>query len=302
MACGNSHLIKNPNRESAFKELQATGLALEYFPAFEQQQHDFHTHQFVEILFVLNGTFRHVTADRTYDEAAGGLTILNYNQFHTLKTPNGPVELINVYWNLKKWPLPSLPEPLSSRMNELIPAHPMLGHRLNRIRHLQVEAKEKTKQLLFALLQEQQEPTAGSEAAIDALFRLFLIELCRAAPVDPAAEEQAFNPRMETVRHYLENHFSEPVRLEHLCRLSNLRKPNLCQQFKKYTGLSTGEYLKQLRFSAALQKLRTTNDKVLSICHECGFSDVSNFNRTFRAAFGQSPGQYRQTACAKKTT
>jgi AraC-like DNA-binding protein/quercetin dioxygenase-like cupin family protein len=293
MARKNSQLTKSPTRQKARHRLQETGLAAEYFPAFEQRQHDFHTHGFVEILFVISGTFRHVTADRTYDETSGGLTILNYNQFHTLTTPNGPVELINVYWDLRKRPVPALPEPLAGQMAELIPAHPMLEHRLNRVRHLQVEQKDKTQQLLFALLQEQQAPDPGSEAAIDALFRLFLIELCRAAPAKIDANETARHPRMEAVRRHLEQNFSEPVRLEQLCRLSRLRKTNLCRQFKMYTGLSTGEYLKQLRLAAALQKLRATNDKVLNICYDCGFSDISNFNRTFRKAFGQSPGQYR---------
>lgn len=294
MARKNSQLLKNPNRENANRHLHKTGLAVEYFPAFEQAQHDFHTHKFVEILFVISGTFRHVTADRTYDETAGGLTILNYNQFHTLKTPNGPVELMNLYWDLKKRPMPSLPDPLIARMNELIPAHPMLGHRLNRVRHLQVDDPKITAQILFGLLREQQQSTVGGEAAIDALFHLFLIELCRAAPVSTDTVEQTFNPRMENVRRYLERHFAEPIRLEKLCELSHLEKANLCRQFKNYTGLSAGEYLKQLRLAAALTRLRTTNDKVLSICHDCGFSDVSNFNRTFRAAFGQSPGQYRK--------
>jgi hypothetical protein len=50
--------------------LKSTGLAFDYFPAFGQRLRDVHTHRFVEMLFVTSGTFRHVTADRTYDESA----------------------------------------------------------------------------------------------------------------------------------------------------------------------------------------------------------------------------------------
>ena len=171
----------------------------------------------------------------------------------------------------------------------------MLGHRLNRTRHLQFDHPEKAAQLLHQLHAEQQGQGDGSEAAIDALFRLFLIELCRAAPAIPPDTEKRFNPRMETVRLYLEEHHTEPIALEQLCTISNLRKANLCRQFKKYTGLSTGDYLKQRRLAAALQKLRTTDDKILTICHECGFSDIAHFNRTFRTAIGQSPSEYRKS-------
>jgi len=45
-----------------------------YFPEFTQEKHDFHTHESIEMLFVIDGTFLHVPADRTYDESAGGLT------------------------------------------------------------------------------------------------------------------------------------------------------------------------------------------------------------------------------------
>lgn len=289
----NLQLTKAPFAEKAAAVLETTGLAVEYFPSFVQDQHDFHTHESIEMLFVIDGTFRHVTADRTYDESAGGLTIINYDQFHTMKTPHGPVELMNLYWDLRKYPFPELPEPLASRLHELIPAHPMLGHRLNRVVHLQIDNPDKVSRLLQLLLEEQQESATGSGTAIQSLFRLFLIELCRASPVTAQDNTAIFNPRMETVRKYLEAHYTEPIRLGQLCELSKLRKANLCRQFKKYSGLTTGDYLKQRRLAAAMQKLRTTNDKVLAIAHDCGFSDVAHFNRAFRAAIGQSPSEYR---------
>lgn len=292
----NLQLTKAPFAETVAAVLESTGLAVEYFPSFIQDQHDFHTHESIEMLFVINGTFRHVTADRTYDESAGGLTIINYNQFHTLKTPYGPVELMNLYWDLRKYPFPELPESLALRLHELIPAHPMLGHRLNRVVHLQIEKPEKATRLLTMLHEEQQKPSTGSEAAIQSLFRLFLIELCRASPVSADKETAAFNPRMETVRKYLEAHYTEAIRLEQLCTLSRLRKANLCRQFKKYSDLTTGDYLKQRRLAAAMQKLRTTNDKVLTIANDCGFSDVAHFNRIFRSAIGQTPSEYRKQA------
>ena len=176
-----------------------------------------------------------------------------------------------------------------------VSAHPMLGHRLNRVVHLQIENPEKVTRLLQMLHDEQQKPDEGSEAAVQSLFRLFLMELCRASPVSTEGETEAFNPRMESVRKYLEAHHTEPIRLEQLCELSKLRKANLCRQFKKHTGLTTGDYLKQRRLAAAMQKLRTTNDKVLAIANDCGFSDIAHFNRAFRAAFGQTPSEYRKT-------
>ena len=41
-------------------------------------------------------------------------------------------------------------------------------------------------------------------------------------------------------------------------------------------------------------RLAIENVKVIDIALDCGFGDVSNFNRTFRAEFGVSPRAYRR--------
>ncbi len=274
--------------------LKATGLGIEYFPAFIWEHDEFHTHEFVEMNFLLSGTCKHVTGDYTYDESSGGMNIINYNQFHCFKIPDGPFEVMNIYWNPEKYHAPELPEPFSTRLNELIPVHPMLGHRLNRIVRLQLKDPEKTHRLLHRLFEEQTEADPASEAAIDALFCLILIDICRTASITPKSDAEEYNPRMEKIRLYLEKHYTEPIRIEQLCELSELKEANLCRQFKKYSGLSVGDYLKQHRLALAMQQLRTTNNKVLTICYDCGFSGIVYFNRIFRAAIGETPSEYRK--------
>ena len=285
--------IKKPNLSIIEERLEKAGLALEYFPAFYQGQHEYHGHDFIEILFVFNGSFRHVTADSSYDETAGGLTIINNRQYHSLRTPDGPVELMNIYLNPTLYPLPELSESLSSRLYDLIPLHRSLGNRLNSIRHLNVPDTKKMENLLMMLFEEQNREEPGQEEAAQSLFHLILIELCRAAPVPESHNLEAYRSRMEKVCVYLEANYSRPVRLEDLCRISGLNPSNLCRRFKEYTGMSTGNYLKQRRLAAALQKLRTGNDKILSISHDCGFSDISRFNRYFKEALGCTPSGYR---------
>jgi AraC-like DNA-binding protein/quercetin dioxygenase-like cupin family protein len=285
--------LKRPVSASSKERLEKAGLSLEYFKNFEQAQHDFHSHDFIEILYVFNGTFRHITAGQTYDECAGGLTILNFRQFHSLKTPEGPVELMNIYINPERFNLPDLPDSILEKLYELIPLHPGLENRLNGIIHLNVSDVEKMKSILNMLLLEQESDEWGNEAASLAILRLFLIELCRAAPIVKNEQWDSYKTRMEAVRIYLEKHYTEAVSLNALCRLSGLKPANLCRRFKDYSGMSTGDFLKQKRLAAALHKLRTSDDKILVIAEDCGFSDVSRFNRFFRTAFSCSPSQYR---------
>ena len=48
------------------------------------------------------------------------------------------------------------------------------------------------------------------------------------------------------------------------------------------------------RLQAAMLALRSTDDKVLAIALDCGFRDLSHFNRKFRDLVGVSPTAYRR--------
>ena len=286
--------FKKTKLRSVEHRLSRTGVALEHFKTFEQKHHDFHSHDFVEILFVIRGKFRHITADRTFDETPGGLTILNYNQFHSLKTIDGPVELMNIYLNPSTYSFPVLPEPLASQLYNLIQIHPGLGNKFNQIQHVIVKDAAKVTAILNLLLEEQESGNPWNEEAFQSLFRLLIIEICRSVPFSTHSASSGYSWRIDKVRNYIDRNFTEPVKLEELCRISGLKQANLCRRFREYTGVSTGEYLKQKRLAAALLKLRTSEDKILSIAEECGFSDISRFNRFFRHAFDCTPSAYRR--------
>jgi len=51
-----------------------------------------------------------------------------------------------------------------------------------------------------------------------------------------------------------------------------------------------------MRLCRVAVRLRTEPARILDIALDCGFGDVSNFNRVFRAEFGMSPRVYRVKA------
>jgi len=67
--------------------------------------------------------------------------------------------------------------------------------------------------------------------------------------------------------------------------------------FKQVTGVTPHQYVRRSRLREAATRLLTGRAKVLDIALECGFDDVSSFNRAFRAEFGVSPRLFR---CASR--
>jgi AraC family transcriptional regulator len=63
--------------------------------------------------------------------------------------------------------------------------------------------------------------------------------------------------------------------------------------FERLTGVTPHQYLVRARLREAAIRLSAGPDRILDIALDCGFGDVSNFNRAFRAEFGVNPRAYR---------
>jgi AraC family transcriptional regulator len=66
--------------------------------------------------------------------------------------------------------------------------------------------------------------------------------------------------------------------------------------FERLTGITPHQYVRRARLREAAFRLVAETEKVLDIALDCGFGDVSNFNRAFRTEFGVSPRVFRRTS------
>lgn len=76
--------------------------------------------------------------------------------------------------------------------------------------------------------------------------------------------------------------------------------PRTIQFLFENAGTTFTEYLRDKRLARARRMLtspRFSNQRIIDIAFACGFGDVSNFNRAFRARFGATPSEVR-AACA----
>jgi len=81
--------------------------------------------------------------------------------------------------------------------------------------------------------------------------------------------------------------------LVRLAREARLSPYHFLRMFESLTGVTPHQYLMRIRLRRAAARLLAEPAKILDIALECGFGDVSNFNRAFKAEFGLSPRVYR---------
>lgn len=99
--------------------------------------------------------------------------------------------------------------------------------------------------------------------------------------------------RFHKVFSYLIENYQQQLSLKAVAKIANLTPTAFCRYFKNVTRKTLIEILTEFRINQASQLLRTTEKSVNEICFECGFGNISYFNKTFKASTGYAPLQYR---------
>jgi len=292
--------LKDQKKNSNVKEF---GFGMERFPGFVSSGKFIHTHDLIELVYVCRGEGTHILGDKEYPAVPGSLAIIHHHQAHGFKTGNGGLDLINLYLDMNRFPLPLMPEGLQNILPLIIPLHPRFRHNLRNVIHLRFEQPEGIERLLLRMQTELEERHEGFRESLQHYFTLFLIEACRCYRSQqkfPAPERKAGTSRtrsamrIERLCRHLETHFAEPLHLDDLARLTGLQKNYLCRAFKAYTGETIIHYILQQRLGQAMLLLRQTSRSILAVALESGFNDLPHFNRTFRREVEMTPGEYRR--------
>ena len=87
-----------------------------------------------------------------------------------------------------------------------------------------------------------------------------------------------------------------------LAREAGLSPYHFLRTFERLTGVTPHQYVMRARLREAAMRIVAESGKVLDIALDCGFGDISNFNRAFRTEFCVSPRAYRQRAFSTSHT
>lgn len=99
--------------------------------------------------------------------------------------------------------------------------------------------------------------------------------------------------RVEKVRQYIDEHYSNQLKLADLAALVGMNPVSFSRFFHQRTGRTLSEYIVDIRLGHAARMLVDTSKTVSEICYECGFNNLSNFNRTFKARRNCTPRDFR---------
>lgn len=103
------------------------------------------------------------------------------------------------------------------------------------------------------------------------------------------------------VMDYLSRHYSEVIRLSEVAEMVNMSESSFCRFFKQHTSKSFIGFLTDIRLGAASRALIDSSLSIAEIGYDCGFNNLSNFNRIFKKKKGVTPSEFRDNYRKNKT-
>lgn len=159
--------------------------------------------------------------------------------------------------------------------------------------------------ILNVVSREAQQSGVSEEAVYD-LFKLsqclsvddldmMLHQVCSRVLAERTKETQKEVPtEMAKAMDMIERRFSEPeLSVRDIAQELGMSDSRLSVEFKKAFHMTPLERITAARMQRARRLLRTTNMPVKDIALECGYYDISGFNRRFKAYTGMTPQQYK---------
>ncbi len=104
---------------------------------------------------------------------------------------------------------------------------------------------------------------------------------------------QSKSRRIERICKYIDDNFHKEVTLDDIAALANMSPSAMSHFFKKRTNRTFSNYITDIRIGNASKMLVETTRSINDIAFDCGFSNISNFNRIFKRYNHKTPRDYR---------
>jgi AraC-like DNA-binding protein len=261
------------------------------FPHFT---YPWHFHSEYEIVYVLKSSGKRFVADSVESFGEGDITLMGSNLPHFWKndvTDNleNPSRVNAIVVQFHK---DFFREEINSyrefhRINELL-------KRASRGIHFNKTSGEKIGRMLKRLLK-----LSGLDRMLyfiklmDTMARTENYRIL-ASQANQLEEHKELNSRLDKIMHFINTNYQRKITQEEVATKISMTTAAFCRYFKEKTGKGFITFVNEMRIGYACKLLIENHLSISQICFECGFNNISNFNRIFKRQTGYTPGEYQQ--------
>ncbi|WP_088105622.1 AraC family transcriptional regulator [Halalkalibacter urbisdiaboli] len=265
-----------------------------YFKTLEQFYMDNHTHDDLEIMYVIQGNCVVNVEQQPITLKKGDFILLDANLAHQLLVEKGnPCRMLNIEFSFtgKKGIFPSLKE-LATENKRIVELLTFCDGYIvlkdaNEIYHT-------LKHLVLELDKKEDEKDVMVQLHLTQLF----IQITRIMIEEKERKnkQQQTNVYIKKVIEYLHHHYDCELRMQVIAEVVNLHPGYLHRIFKKQMGVTVMEYLTGLRIEKAKMLLADTDIPIIDVSSFVGINSRQYFSLLFKKYTLQSPLAYRKCA------
>ena len=100
--------------------------------------------------------------------------------------------------------------------------------------------------------------------------------------------------RIEKALEFMNQNFQKAITLNEVAKLTNMANVSFSRFFKARTGITFMDSLLELRLGNASRLLIDTTQSIAEVAYNCGFNNISNFNRLFKKKKSCTPREFRE--------
>lgn len=258
-----------------------------------------HSHDFVELVYILSGKGMHVFENDSYDIRSGDVYFINPGEAHTYRLSQGEtLEIVNCLFVPNLVQHSCLQDLGISESTDYCYMKPFLSpqQHFNHRLHLDGEGATRVMHLLDDMIREFEKHESGYTT----MLRIKLLELLvllsryftKKTYLSPGNNGKKL--LIERIIGYLKRNYEKKLSINLLSNVFYLSPRQLNRVFKEETGMTIFEMIHNIRVEKAKQLLSESDEKVITIAGNIGYEDPAFFNRLFQRKVGCPPGKYRE--------
>ena len=253
-----------------------------------------HSHYFSEVILLRSGVGRVIRGNRTHNLQPGELLFISPMVRHSIE----PADSNPIVYDVVKFSATRLRE-IPSYLSDLRSFYVDAAHaRLPVFMSAEEVRQWHLDSIISECLAESERHKFAWDLHIRALIYLLISGLARFWITRRDAIEEPLPAKQDPILEipaYIEQHISEPLRVEDLAKRCSLSYPWFAKRFHELFGLSCKQFIEQLRTEAVEQYLVYSDLDLAEISSLTGYTDSSHMVKDFRRMTGTTPGQYRLT-------
>lgn len=258
-----------------------------------------HSHEFYEIVYVVDGFCLHRCNNTSSLLMAGDLLALRPGDVHNYRAQRN-VDIINFMF---------LPRVFDGVLQEVLRLPGMGGFFSPRPmsewglhRHLSLQDREYVHSFMRKMHAERAEQKPGWTLRSKGLMMDFMVFFARLFEpgIRVREENMPYMGYVTAAMAKVEELYQSDLKIGTIAKELGVSADHLTRQFRQAVGMTPIDYLRRYRFARALELLRH-GEAVGDVCTKVGFHHVSHFSREFKVLFGMTPSAFQRQSRERRT-